>query len=116
VRHAKNFRKFSRSSSHRRALFRNMVTSLLRDEKCLTTVEKAKDLRPIAEKMISLGRVDSLHARRKAYGYIFDKAVVHKLFAEIGPRFKERNGGYTRIIKGGRRHGDAAELAWIELV
>lgn len=116
MRHAKNFRKFSRSSSHRRALFRNMVTSLLREERIETTVEKAKDLRPIVEKFITLGREDTLHARRQAYAYIMDKAVVHKLFFEIGPRYRTRPGGYTRIVKGGVRHGDAADMALIELV
>jgi len=116
VRHSKSFRKFSRSSSHRRALFRNMVTSLLREERIETTVEKAKDLRPIVEKFITLGRVESLHARRQAYGYIQDKAVVHKLFTEIGPRYRTRPGGYTRIVKGGVRHGDTADMAMIELV
>lgn len=116
MRHSKAFRKFSRSSSHRRALFRNMVTSLLREERIVTTVEKAKDLRPIVEKFITLGREESLHARRQAYGYILDKSVVHKLFADIGPRYRTRPGGYTRVIKGGVRHGDSADMAVIELV
>lgn len=116
MRHGKNFRKFSRSSSHRRALFRNMVTSLLRDERIETTVEKAKDLRPVVEKFITLGKEDTLHARRQAYGYVMDKAVVHKLFTDIGPRFRARPGGYTRIVKGGFRHGDCADMAVIELV
>ncbi len=116
MRHSKNFRKFSRSSSHRRALFRNMVTSFIREGRIETTVEKAKDLRPIVEKFISLGREDTLHARRKAYGYITDKAVVHKLFAEVGPQYRTRPGGYTRIVKGGVRHGDCADMALIELV
>lgn len=93
-----------------------MVTALLREERIQTTVEKAKDLRPVVEKIISLGREDTLHARRRAYGFVMDKAVVHKLFAEIGPRYRVRPGGYTRIIKGGVRHGDTADMALIELV
>jgi large subunit ribosomal protein L17 len=93
-----------------------MVTSLLREERIVTTVEKAKDLRPVVEKIITLGRSDSLHARRQAYGYVMCKSVVHKLFTDIGPRYRARPGGYTRIVKGGFRHGDTADMAIIELV
>ncbi len=116
MRHQKNFRKFSRTPAHRRAMFRNLATSLFLHEKLETTVQKAKDLRPIAEKLITIAGEDSLHHRRRAYGYLQSKAVVHKLFAEIGPRFKARPGGYTRIIRTRRRNGDAAEMAIIELV
>ena len=93
-----------------------MATTLLLKEKIQTTVEKAKDLRPVVEKLITLARKDTLHARRQAFAYLLDKSVVHKLFAEVAPRFKTRPGGYTRIIKAGHRHGDAAKMAFIELV
>lgn len=116
MRHRCALRKFNRSSSHRRAMFRNMATALLLHEKCETTVEKAKDLRRVVEKLITLAGSDTLHARRQAYSYLQDKAVVHKLFAEIGPRFKTRPGGYTRVLRSRTRSGDAAELAVIELV
>ena len=116
MRHKKAHRKFGRTSSHRRAMFRNMVTSFLNYERIETTVAKAKDLRPIAEKLITVAGVDNLHNRRKAYSYLQSKKVVHKLFAEIGPKFKERPGGYCRIIRTRTRAGDAAEMAVIELV
>lgn len=116
MRHGCSGRKFGRTSSHRMAMLRNMVTSLLREEQIETTVAKAKDLRREVEKMITLGRKGGLAARRQAYSYVQDKAVVHKLFAEIGPRFKERPGGYTRVIRTGVRHGDAADMAVIQLV
>jgi large subunit ribosomal protein L17 len=116
VRHGHGLRKFSRTGSHRRAMFRNLATSLIEHEQCETTVEKAKDLRPIVEKLITLGREDTLHARRQAYSYLRDKSIVHKLFAEIGPRYLARPGGYTRIVRSRVRPGDAAELAVIELV
>jgi large subunit ribosomal protein L17 len=116
MRHAKTYRKFSRTPSHRRAMFRNMATSLFIHERLETTVEKAKDLRGVAEKLITLAGTDTLHARRRAYGYVQDKAAVRKLFDEIGPRFKERTGGYTRVVRTRVRAGDAAEMAVIELV
>ena len=116
MRHGKTLRKLSRTWSHRRALLRNLATSFFRHEKFETTVEKAKELRPIVEKLITLGRNDTLAARRQAYSYILDKAVVHKLFADIAPRCASRNGGYTRIVRTRVRPGDAAELAIIELV
>jgi len=97
-------------------MFRNLATSLFRHEGVETTVQKAKELRPIVEKLITIAREDSLVDRRRAYDYLKDKAVVHKLFAEIGPRFKTRNGGYTRIVRSRHRMGDAAEMAWISLV
>jgi large subunit ribosomal protein L17 len=116
MRHGKSLRKFSRTWSHRKALLRNLATSFFKYEKFETTVEKAKELRPLVEKLITLGRNDTLAARRQAYGYLMDKAVVHKLFADIGPRCASRNGGYTRVVRTRVRPGDAAELAIIELV
>jgi large subunit ribosomal protein L17 len=116
MRHGKALRKFSRSVSHRRALLRNLATSFFKHEKFETTVEKAKDLRPLVERLITLGKSDTLAARRQAYSYLMDKAVVHKLFTDIGPRCASRNGGYTRIVRTRVRPGDAAELAIIELV
>lgn len=116
MRHLKSGRQLSRSSSHRWALMRNMVTALLRDEKIKTTDPKAKELRRWVDRVITLGKNGSLHARRRALGIVQDKAVVRKLFDTIGPRFKSRPGGYTRIIKIGWRHGDAAQMSLIELV
>ncbi len=116
MRHLKSGRKLSRTSSHRWALIRNLITSLLRDEKIRTTDPKAKELRRWADRVITLGKQGSLHARRQALGIVQDKAVVRKLFDTIAPRFKERPGGYTRIIKVGLRHGDAAPISLVELV
>ncbi len=116
MRHLKSGRKLSRSSSHRRALIRNLITSLLRDEKIHTTDPKAKELRRWADRVITLGKQGGLHARRQALGIVQDKAVVRKLFDSIAPRFKDRPGGYTRIIKIGIRHGDAAPISLVELV
>jgi len=95
---------------------RNLATSFFKYESFETTVPKAKELRPVVERLITLGKNDTLAARRQAYSYLMDKAVVHKLFAEIGPRCSTRNGGYTRIVRTRVRHGDAAEMAIIELV
>ena len=116
MRHRKSGRQLSRNSSHRWALMRNLVTALLRDEKIQTTDPKAKELRRWADRVITLGKEGSLHARRQALGIVQDKAVVRKLFDTIAPRFKERAGGYTRIIKIGWRRGDAAQMSLIELV
>lgn len=116
MQHHKSLRKLGRSPSHRKALFRNLATSFLQHEKLETTVQKAKELRRVVERLITLGGKDDLHSRRQAYSYIFDKGVVHKLFTEVGPRFKERPGGYTRITRTRRRQGDAAEMAIIEMV
>jgi large subunit ribosomal protein L17 len=116
MRHLKSGRKLSRNSSHRWALMRNLITSLLREEKIRTTDPKAKELRRWAERVITLGKQGSLHARRQAIGIVQDKAVVRKLFDTIAPRFKDRPGGYTRIIKIGVRRGDAAPISLIELV
>lgn len=116
MRHGKGLRQLSRSTSHRRALLRNMATSLIKYEHFETTVQKAKELRPVVERLITLGKNDTVAARRQAYSYLMDKAVVHKLFAEVGPRCKNRNGGYTRIVRTRFRNGDAAQLAILELV
>ena len=113
MRHAKAGRRLGRTTSHRIAMFRNMVTSLLLHEKITTTDAKAKELRPIAEKMITLGKRGDLHAVRQAAAFIRDKKVVTKLFETIAPRFKERNGGYTRIIKLGIRLGDNADVSFV---
>jgi large subunit ribosomal protein L17 len=116
MRHKKSGRKLGRTSSHREAMYRNMVTSLFEHERIVTTREKAKELRPIAEKMISLAKRGDLHARRQALSFIRSKEVVHKLFTDIQEQFADRNGGYTRIIQTGVRRGDAASMAIIELV
>ena len=116
MRHNKSGRRLSRTTSHREAMFRNMVTSLLTHEKITTTDAKAKEIRSVAEKMITLGKRGDLHAIRMAASYIREKSVVHKLFTVIAPRFKERAGGYTRIIKLGIRNGDAAPLSMIQLL
>lgn len=116
MRHAKSGRKLGRTSSHREAMFRNMVTSLFEHERIVTTEHKAKELRPIAEKMITLAKRGDLHARRQALSYIRSKNVVAKLFDQIKDQFADRNGGYTRIIRTGVRTGDAAPMAIIELV
>jgi large subunit ribosomal protein L17 len=116
MRHRKSGRQLSRNSSHRWALMRNLVTALLREEKIQTTDPKAKELRRWADRVITLGKAGSLHARRQVLGIVQDKAVVRKLFDTIAPRFKDRPGGYTRIIKIGWRRGDAAQMSLIELV
>jgi large subunit ribosomal protein L17 len=116
MRHLKSGRQLSRNSAHRWALMRNMITALLREEKIRTTDPKAKELRRWVDRVITLGKRGDLHARRQAAGIVQDKAVVQKLFDTIGPRFKDRPGGYTRIIKIGIRHGDAAQMSVIELV
>ncbi len=116
MRHNKSGRKLGRTSSHRKAMFRNMVTSLFEHERIVTTKEKAKELRPIAEKMITLAKRGDLHARRQVLGYINSEDVVTKLFGEIQEQFADRNGGYTRIIQTGVRRGDCADMAIIELV
>jgi large subunit ribosomal protein L17 len=116
MRHLKKGRKLNRSPSHRLAMFRNMATSLLRHDRITTTDAKAKELRRWADWLITLGKDGSLHARRRALAFVQDKAVVARLFNELGPRFQDRNGGYTRIVKVGRRRGDAAPLSIIELI
>ena len=116
MRHLHGYRRLNRSSSHRKSLLRGMLTELIRHERLETTVAKAKTLRPVAEKYITKGKSDTVANRRKAYGYLFDKKMVHKLFAEVGPRYAQRPGGYTRILKTTQRVGDAAPMAIIELV
>ena len=109
-------RKLGRASDHRDAMLRNLVTSLLENGKIETTLEKAKETRCMAEKMITLGKENTLHTRRQALSYITKEDVVTKVFTELAPKYAERNGGYTRILKLGPRRGDAAEMAIIELV
>ncbi len=116
MRHCKSGRRLGRKTSHREAMFRNMVTSLFAHERITTTDAKAKEIRSVAEKMITLGKRGDLHSVRLAASYIREKSVVTKLFSSIAPRYKERAGGYTRIIKLGMRNGDAAPLSIIELV
>lgn len=116
MRHLKAGRKLNRTSSHRTALMRNLVTALFRHERIETTDPKAKELRRWADRMISLGKQGSLHARRQALGFIRDKAIVTKVFDNLAPRFKNRHGGYTRIVKIGWRHGDHAALSVVELM
>ena len=116
MRHKKSARKLGRTSSHRDAMFRNMVTSLFEHERIVTTREKAKELKPIAEKMITLAKRGDLHARRQALSYIRSKDIVEKLFTDIQEQFSDRKGGYTRILQTGTRKGDAAPMAIIELV
>lgn len=110
------YRKLGRTSSHRKAMLRNIVTSLLREEQIETTEAKAKELRRVADKMITLGKRGDLHARRQALGYIRDEDVVTKLFEDIAKRYEDRQGGYTRIIKLGNRRGDGAMMVRVELV
>ncbi|MBW2231267.1 MAG: 50S ribosomal protein L17 [Deltaproteobacteria bacterium] len=116
MRHRKSGRKLGRSSAHRKALFRNMVTSLLQHERIQTTDAKAKELRGITDKMITLGKRGDLHARRQALSVIRDKDVTAKVFSELADRYRDRPGGYTRVIKIGHRAGDAAPVSIIELV
>ena len=116
MRHGNANRKLGRTSSHRAAMFRNQLASLIESERIITTLPKAKELRPIAEKLITLAKNDSVHARRQAARAVPDDALIAKLFDTLGPRFAERPGGYTRIMKLGARRGDAAEMAILELV
>ncbi len=114
--HGKRGRRFNRTQSHRGAMFSNLAISLIEHEQIVTTLPKAKDLRPVVEKLITLGKKGGLHARRQAIAEIRSVDAVKKLFEVIGPRFANRNGGYTRIIKAGFRHGDNAPVAVIEFV
>ncbi len=116
MRHRVAGRKLGRKTGHRLAMFRNMATSLFEHERIYTTVPKAKELRKWADWLITLGKRGDLHARRQALGFIRSKKVVHKLFAEIAPRYADRPGGYTRIVKAGFRRGDGAPMCIIELV
>ena len=116
MRHGKVHRKLNRTPEHRQAMFANMAAALIKHEQIVTTLPKAKDLRPIFEKLVTLGKRGDLHARRQAVAKIRDVAMVKKLFEVLGPRYKERNGGYTRVLKAGFRYGDSAPVAVIELV
>ena len=110
------YRKLGRTSAHRKMMLRNLVTDLFKYGKLETTLMRAKETRRIAEKMITLGKRGDLHARRQAASYLLDEDVVKKLFDEIAPKYADRNGGYTRILKMGPRPGDIAEVVWVELV
>ena len=112
--HAK--RRFSRTAEHRKAMFANMAQALIKHEQITTTLPKAKNLRPIVEKLVTLGKRGDLHARRQAIAQMRDLAMVKKLFEVIGPRYKDRDGGYTRVMKAGFRYGDSAPVAVIEFV
>ncbi len=116
MRHGHGYRKLNRTASHRKAMFVNMVASLLRHEQIVTTLPKAKELRRIADKVITLGKTNTLHSRRQAAAKIQDDDIVKKLFDVIGPRYADRPGGYTRVLKAGFRYGDNAPMAVIELV
>jgi large subunit ribosomal protein L17 len=116
VRHHRAGKKLGRDASHRKALYSNLAGSLIVHGRIKTTVTKAKAVKPIAEKMITLGRQGDIHSRRQATAFLRSQDVVHKLFSEVGPRFKARPGGYSRIIRIGPRPGDAAEMAYLELV
>jgi len=116
MRHNLKGRKFNRTSSHRKAMFQNLSSALLKHEQIKTTLPKAKDLRSVVEKLITLSKTDSVANRRIAMARLQDAEMVTKLFTVLGPRYKERNGGYTRVLKAGFRYGDAAPMAIIELV
>lgn len=116
MRHGFAHRKLNRTAEHRRAMFANLAAALIKHEQITTTLPKAKDLRPIVEKLVTLGKRGGLHARRQAVSEIRDAAMVKKLFEVLGPRYKTRNGGYTRVMKAGFRYGDSAPLAVIEFV
>jgi large subunit ribosomal protein L17 len=116
MRHRVAGKKLGRKTPHRVMMFRNMVTSLFDKERIRTTLDRAKAVRPIAERMITLGKRENLHARRQALAYVKDPAVVSKLFETLAPRFAQRHGGYTRIIRLGFRDGDGAQMAYLELI
>jgi large subunit ribosomal protein L17 len=114
--HGRAKRRFNRTAEHRKAMFANMAQALIKHEQIITTLPKAKDLRPVVEKLITLGKRGDLHARRQAISQVRDVALVRKLFDVLGPRYKDRNGGYTRVLKAGFRYGDNAPLGVIEFV
>ncbi len=116
MRHAKSGRKFNRTASHRKAMVANMAVALIKHEQIKTTLPKAKDLRRVVDRLITLGKRGSLHARRQALSTLRDDAIAAKLFDQLGPRYKDRPGGYTRVLKAGFRYGDMAPMAVIELV
>jgi large subunit ribosomal protein L17 len=114
--HGRAKRRFNRTAEHRKAMFANMCQAIIKHEQITTTLPKAKDLRPVIEKLVTLGKRGDLHARRQAIAQIKDVVLVRKLFETLGPRYKERNGGYTRVMKAGFRFGDNAPMAVIEFV
>ena len=116
MRHGLSGRKLGVTSSHRAAMFRNMAVALIKHEQITTTLPKAKELRPVAEKLITLGKRGGLHAKRQAFAQLRDETIVAKLFDALATRYKARNGGYTRVLKAGTRFGDAADMAVIEFV
>jgi large subunit ribosomal protein L17 len=116
VRHQRKGRHLGRDAAHRKALYANLTGSLVTHGRIKTTLAKAREVRPVAERMITLGKRGDLHAHRQAVAFLRSKTVVHHLFAEVAPRFEDREGGYTRIVKLGPRQGDAAEMAYLELV
>lgn len=116
MRHGVSGRKLGVTSSHRQAMFRNMAVALIKHEQITTTLPKAKELRPVAEKLITLGKRGGLHARRQAHAQLRDEVIVAKLFTALADRYRARPGGYTRVLKAGVRYGDAADMAVIELV
>lgn len=116
MRHRKTGRRLGRTAAHRRALKRNMAEALFRHERIRTTVAKAKELRPYVERLITLSKSDTVHARRLFAREIQDRKLIQRVFSEVGPRFENTNGGYTRIIRLGNRHGDGADMAILELV
>jgi large subunit ribosomal protein L17 len=116
MRHGIAYRKLGRKPEHRKAMFANMCAALIKHEQIVTTLPKAKELRPVVEKLVTLGKRGDLHARRQAIAQMRDIAMVKKLFEVIGPRYKDRNGGYTRVLKAGFRYGDNAPVAVIEFV
>ncbi|MDX1486104.1 MAG: 50S ribosomal protein L17 [Alphaproteobacteria bacterium] len=116
MRHRISGRKLNRTSAHRKAMLQNMAAALVKHEQIKTTLPKAKELKPYADKLITLGKRGDLHARRQAFRVLRDRALTTKLFDTLAPRYAERNGGYTRVLKAGLRYGDAAPMAFIELV
>lgn len=116
MRHGKVHRKLNRTAEHRKAMFANMCAALIKHEQIVTTLPKAKELRPIVEKLVTLGKNGSLHARRQAIGFLRDPYVADKLFTTLGPRYSKRAGGYLRVLKAGYRFGDAAPMAVIEFI
>jgi len=116
MRHGLSGRKLGVTSSHRLAMFRNMAVALIKHEQITTTLPKAKELRPVAEKLVTLGKRGDLHAKRQAFNQLRDETIVTKLFSTIADRYKSRQGGYTRVLKAGMRRGDAADMAVIEFV
>ena len=116
MKHRIKGKKLNRTSSHRKALFKNMAQAIIKHEQIITTLPKAKTMKPIVDKLITLGKKGSLHARRQAFSKLRDESMVTKLFGTLAPRYADRNGGYTRVLKAGYRYGDAAAMAVIELV